>query len=296
MLLALRLPSVGDVELEGFCPACSSDVEAWEPGPGGRPRASCPICGSLERHRFLALTLQGLRPVLTTATHLLDAAPQPQVERVVRSLTPDIAYVRTDLLDLRWADVCADAVELPFVNGTFDLIIHFHVFEHIPDDRAAMREVARVLRTGGLMICQVPQRRGMSTDEDFTLTSEENEVRFGRADHVRWYGDDFEDRLRESGLTVISYTAGDVFDTGDLGKFNIPAGDRLWFCSPADTSWLGGGANREVARLRNELIAAQSQYERLLSRKVVRAGLALARLARPMISTIRRIRWRASAT
>ena len=138
-LLALRLPPMGDVELEGYCPACYSDVEAWEPGPRGRPRAGCPICGSLERHRFLALTLQGLRPVLASATHLLDAAPQPQVERVVRSLAPNIAYVRTDLLDLRWADVCADAVELPFVDGSFDLIIHFHVFEHIPDDRAAMR-------------------------------------------------------------------------------------------------------------------------------------------------------------
>jgi len=95
---------------------------------------------------------------------------------------------------------------------------------------------------------------------------------------------------------VITYTAGDVFDVTDLERFNIPANDRLWFSSPTDTSLLVGDSNRDVARLRNDLVAARSQYDRLLSRKVVTAGLALARLARPMVSTFRRIRRVDSAT
>lgn len=251
---------MGDIEIEGFCLVCSSDVDEWAPGPAGRPRASCPNCGSLERHRFLALTLKGFRPTLTAPTRVLEAAPKAGLERVVRSLAPNIQHVRTDL------------------------------FEHIPDDRGAMREVARVLGSGGLMICQVPQREGKPTDEDFTLSPEQNEARFGQADHVRWYGSDFDDRLRQSGFTVVNHAAGDVFDTLDLKRFNIPANDRLWLCRKAAASWPDPGPNRKVARLQSELSAAHSRYERLRSRKVVRAGLALARLARPIFSATRRVR------
>jgi hypothetical protein len=55
-------------------------------------------------------------------------------------------------------------------------------------------------------------------------------------------------------------------------------------------AWQDPGPNRKVARLRGELLDAQSRYERLRSRKVVRAGLALARLARPIFSATRRVR------
>ena len=250
----------------------------------------CPICFSLERHRFLALTLTGLKPVLVTATNLLEAAPQPQVKRTVMRLAPDIRYVATDLMDLRRVDVCADGLALPFRDGTFDVMLHFHVFEHIPDDHGAMREVARVLRPGGLMICQVPYRPGQPTDEDFTLSPEENRVRFGQEDHVRYYGDDFEDRLRASGLTVASYTAGEVLDATDLDRFNIPTHDRLWFCTRTAASGAGVVDNAELDLVRAELAEERSQYERLRSRKVVRAGLAAAQLARPAVTATRRMK------
>jgi len=41
------------------------------------------------------------------------------------------------------------------------------------------------------------------TDEDPTVISEQQrELRFGQKDHVRIYGDDFQDRLARAGLTV----------------------------------------------------------------------------------------------
>jgi SAM-dependent methyltransferase len=229
-----------------------------------------------------------LKPVLATAGYLLDAAPSPQVKKVVFRLAPGIRYVRTDLMDLRFADVCADGVELPFQDESFDLVVHFHVFEHIPDDRAAMAEIARVLRPGALMICQVPQRRGRPTDEDLTLSPEENKVRFGQADHVRYYGDDFEDRLRESGLTVASYTAGDTLAGAELERFNIPPGHRLWFCRSSAASLNGRVSRAKLDGLRRDLDDARSRFKRLRSRKVVRAGLAAARVARPAVAAMRR--------
>src|SRR5271156_6502232 len=53
--------------------------------------------------------------------------------------------------------VQGDALALPFADGIFDRVIASEVLEHIPDDSAAMRELARVLRPGGAMAVTVPR-------------------------------------------------------------------------------------------------------------------------------------------
>jgi SAM-dependent methyltransferase len=45
--------------------------------------------------------------------------------------------------------VCADIVELPFRQGTFDKVLCVGVLNHIPQSEAALAELARVLRPGG---------------------------------------------------------------------------------------------------------------------------------------------------
>jgi len=47
----------------------------------------------------------------------------------------------------RW--LCADARELPFPDGSFDLVAYSSVLHHIPDFPVALREGWRVLRPGG---------------------------------------------------------------------------------------------------------------------------------------------------
>ena len=49
-----------------------------------------------------------------------------------------------------------DGTRLPFADDTFDRIICSEVMEHIPDDRAAARELARVLKPGGTIAVTVP--------------------------------------------------------------------------------------------------------------------------------------------
>jgi SAM-dependent methyltransferase len=51
----------------------------------------------------------------------------------------------------------ADARRLPFPDAAFDRVIAAEVLEHIPDDTAAMTELARVLRPGGTMAVTVPR-------------------------------------------------------------------------------------------------------------------------------------------
>jgi 2-polyprenyl-3-methyl-5-hydroxy-6-metoxy-1,4-benzoquinol methylase len=60
-----------------------------------------------------------------------------------------LAYAaRTKALN---ADImCADALELPFRGGSFDVVICAHVYEHVADSRRLMNEIYRVLRRGGV--------------------------------------------------------------------------------------------------------------------------------------------------
>ncbi len=54
------------------------------------------------------------------------------------------------------AVIAADATAMPFPDGCFDRVIAAEVLEHIPADQAAMNEIARVLRPGGLAAVTVP--------------------------------------------------------------------------------------------------------------------------------------------
>ena len=47
---------------------------------------------------------------------------------------------------------------LPFPEGSFDLILSHEVIEHVQDDRKAVREMVRALRSGGRIVLFCPNR------------------------------------------------------------------------------------------------------------------------------------------
>ena len=52
--------------------------------------------------------------------------------------------------------VIADAAALPFRDGAFEAVICTETLEHLPDDAAALAEIARVLAPGGVLLGAVP--------------------------------------------------------------------------------------------------------------------------------------------
>jgi len=85
---------------------------------------------------------------------------------IVRALVPGVDAIGVELdrplLNIarnRMADIqvaSAGAYHLPFADGSFDKVLFTEVLEHIPDDVAAMREVARVLAPGGTLALTTP--------------------------------------------------------------------------------------------------------------------------------------------
>ncbi len=59
-----------------------------------------------------------------------------------------------------------DGYALPYADNSFDLVCMFDAIEHIPDDVAVMREVARILAPGGHVFVSVPAYQFLFSNND----------------------------------------------------------------------------------------------------------------------------------
>lgn len=94
--------------------------------------------------------------------------------------------------------VNGDGTRLPFADGTFDRIICSEVMEHIPDDAAAARELARVLKPGGTLAVTVPT---WFPEQVCWALSHEYHAPFVAGGHVRIFSEaTLRRRFRDAGL------------------------------------------------------------------------------------------------
>ena len=94
-----------------------------------------------------------LTRVLATpfALDAIDISPS-MLEQAERRLQGSICAVT-----LRQGDIC----KLPYADNTFDLVMAAHVLEHMADPRDALKEMARVLKPGGLLIVCITRRSAL---------------------------------------------------------------------------------------------------------------------------------------
>ena len=127
------------------------------------------------------------------------------------------------------ADLRLDITAMDLPDGSFDLILCSHVLEHVPDDRAAMSELCRVLSPGGLALVLTPYRPDRPTYEDPSITSPlDRMVAFGQQDHVRIYGNDLADRLRGAGFEFDDRTPGELFDGSAVERCDLDVDEHLF--------------------------------------------------------------------
>lgn len=180
------------------CPACGFEG-SFAPmisTTGTRRYAMCPSCRALERHRATSVVLRDhVAPRLGgRQLRVLHVAPDPLVGPLLRGVaaTYETADIAAPGVDHR-----VDLTNLPFEDGSYDLVFASHVLEHIEDDHKAIAEVRRVLAAGGLAILPVPV-----IQEHTVEYPEPNSVELG---HVRAVGLDYFERYRAAFSEVELY-------------------------------------------------------------------------------------------
>lgn len=158
----------------------------------------CPNCGSLKRNRRLWSLLE--TEFLVPNSTVLDFSPSRCLYRKLKK-TKSINYFSTDLSGDFIADYQFDITRLEITNNSFDLIICYHILEHINDDHQAMRELFRVMKSGAKALIQTPFKEG-NTYEDYSITTDEDRLKhFGQEDHVRIYSvSGLKERLESCGF------------------------------------------------------------------------------------------------
>ncbi|WP_067814515.1 class I SAM-dependent methyltransferase [Nocardia inohanensis] len=95
--------------------------------------------------------------------------------------------------------VRGDALDLPYGDGEFDVVIASEILEHIPSDAQAIAELIRVLRPGGMLAVTVP--RWLPERICWALSDEYHANEGG---HVRIYrADELRDRITARGLRFL---------------------------------------------------------------------------------------------
>ena len=90
-------------------------------------------------------------------------------------------------------------------------------------------ELHRILEPTACLIIMVPIIEGWDkTYENSAITSgNDRDLHFGQSDHVRIYGADFRNRVREAGLRLTEFTAVEPF----VSRHGLQRGEKVFIAS-----------------------------------------------------------------
>lgn len=214
-----------------YCPVCGKSSSRFIPfGIVLRDDAQCVHCGSLERHRLVWLFLQNKTDLFDAEQKMLHVAPEPCFESLLKQQLGS-SYLTADLFNPR-AMVRMDVCDIQYPDSSFDVIYCSHVLEHVIDDKQAIREFFRVLKKGGWAILNVPITSDKTFEDKSIVDPKERLKAFGQEDHVRRYGPDYVERLRDSGFSVDIYKVSDLANSDDAARMGLTqASGEIYYCT-----------------------------------------------------------------
>lgn len=218
---------------EKLCPICNTPLRSFV--NLHRPyHRFCPVCQSLQRHRFVWLLLREFLNVSCPRSLLrvLHIAPEPALSDRLRESTR-VVYISGDAATGR-AMLRLSLTALQFREGVFDLLLCSHVLEHIVDDQRAIREMARVLKPEGLAVILVPITAAVTIEDNTIVDSVKRERIFGQRDHVRRYGPDVSERLVRNGFSARRLVPTEHYTPAEIECYGLNPRDVIFFCRKAN--------------------------------------------------------------
>ena len=195
-----------------------------------RENALAPDSMSLERHRLMWLFLKERTNFFNSNLKFLHIAPEYCFIKIFKNMK-NLDYTTGDLIS-PWADVKMDVHNIPFPENTFDVVICNHVLEHVDDSDTVMKEFYRVMKPGGWGIFQVPiDLESKTTKEDKSITDpKERERLYWQSDHLRLFGLDYPDKLRNAGFKVTESNFINQIEKDLIIRYALPKDEIIYLC------------------------------------------------------------------
>lgn len=159
----------------------------------------CPNCGSNGRARNLWILLKKQLP----GKRVLHFSPPTSLKTKIEKEGNTSQYFCSDYVGEFQTENQIDIQNINIARERFDLIICYHVLEHVKDDTAALRELHRVLAKNGLCYVQTPFKEGEIYEDPNIVTEEARLLHYGQKDHLRIYSvSGLEERMADAGWKV----------------------------------------------------------------------------------------------
>lgn len=200
------------------CNICSKNLRKFITLSNGD--SLCPNCGSLKRNRRLWSLLE--TEFLVPNGVVLDFSPSRCLYRKMKK-RENINYQSTDLSGDFIADHQFDITNLNLADNCLDLVICYHILEHIENDVQAIKELFRVMKPGAKALVQTPFKEGEIYEDYSIVTAEDRLKHFGQEDHVRIYSvSGLKKRIENCGFIVEIRE-----DFNDENKYNFDKKEKI---------------------------------------------------------------------
>lgn len=207
------------------CSCCSREFWLYLFSPYGA--ALCPNCLSFERYRLLSRWLLDETEFGEREIDLLDIAPTWAFQEFCRRFDT-VNYLSIDIespMAMRHMDIR----DLDLPDEQFDILICYHVIEHIDDEARALSELYRVMKPGAFAVIQVPvQVKKTVQREELTRLQAKRILVYDC--HLRAYGLDFKDTLEEAGFEVEVSEFVKKFSREDIKRYGLDRTEDLYIC------------------------------------------------------------------
>lgn len=189
----------------------------------------CPKCQSLPRTRLIPFSI-GYFNLHKVELKILHVAPnKTEYSGAINKLGNVARYDKLDIRPIKHVNIVGDLTNLSIENNIYDLVIIWHVFEHIVEDTKAISEVYRVLKKQGHLLMSVPiyPINSPTTFEDRSIKRSNYKEIHGHHDHCRSCGLDYYKRFEKFGFKTQTLKVENLTDE-EILKFGLSKNHVVW--------------------------------------------------------------------
>jgi hypothetical protein len=147
---------------DGWCPICRAESSFIASDEWLSENYICKTCKTLPRHRALVAVLDQVVPDWRSKSIHESSPTILFFPKLCESYSYSFYFEEIPSGEKRNGIRCENLEHLTFPDATFDIFITQAVFEHVLDPPAALKEIMRVVRDGGLHIFSVPKYKHLT--------------------------------------------------------------------------------------------------------------------------------------